>query len=116
MNVLSIYNKKRIGIYCDDITIFQVVYTIKEKIKSKIIRTIFSKGYAQLDITTEDGNNYLVMNLSTSFQSIRGLKFDEVWYSFSNNNRDGYLYMIHAFNCHLNENKFKRYIDIKGDN
>lgn len=112
MNILFKYKSKKIGIYCDSVKLLEVVYTIKEKIGCKVIQTTISKGYSKLDIIAENCNNYLIIDVSSSIESLRGLKFDEIWYCFSEKNKEDYLEKIFAYNCNLNYENFKDYEDI----
>lgn len=105
-------NKKVVGIYCDKTTIINVAYTIKEKIGCKAIRTLFNFGYSRLDILAENGINYLVINMSEVESTVRGLKVDEVWYSFSKFDEEKYFELIKYFNHHLSDDKFYKYEDI----
>lgn len=100
---------KVVGVYCDKATILKIAYTIKEKIGCKIVGTVFNCGYSKIDILAEDGTKYLVLDMSTSAVSLRGLKVDEVWYKFSDSNKEKYFQLIRFYNCHLNEDKIKEY-------
>ena len=71
--------KKRIGIYCDRPSqLARICFTIKDRIKEKILRVINTNSITALTIETETCL-YYVIYIPGIIESLRGWKFDEVW-------------------------------------